>query len=103
MIVIIDVVLSLATVAYMAVMATDQPSTTAQPRERLPVNGTSPNDEGGFTTEWNEEAQQRVEARRARVQSAAQDGVRNPQYQQQITTENVDEDDDESKFTKIIV
>jgi len=85
-----------STVAYVAVMATDQPSATSQPRERLSANGTSPGDEGGFTSEWSEEAQQRVEARRARVQAAVQDTGRNPQYQQQqITTEDIDEDDDE--------
>merc|ERR1712071_744747 len=65
-----------STVAYMAVMATDQPSTTIEPRQRLPGNGPSPADEGGFSSEWNEEAQQRVEARRARVQAAAQDDGR---------------------------
>lgn len=84
-----------STVAYMAVMATDQPSTTIEPRQRLPGNGPSPADEGGFSSEWNEEAQQRVEARRARVQAAAQDGGRNPQHQQQqITAEDIDEDDE---------
>merc|ERR1712071_73611 len=84
-----------STVAYMAVMATDQPSSTTQPREsRASGNGTSPaSDEAGFTTDWSQEAQERVEARRARVQVTVQEGGRNPQYQQQITTEDIDEDE----------
>ena len=87
----------------MAVMATDQPSTTIEPRQRLPGNGPSPADEGGFSSEWNEEAQQRVEARRARVQAAAQDGGRNLQHQQQqITAEDIDEDD-ESKLNNLLM
>merc|ERR1712071_428491 len=71
-----------STVAYMAVMATDQPSSTTQPREsRASGNGTSPaSDEAGFTTDWSQEAQERVEARRARVQ---------------VTAEDIDEDEDE--------
>lgn len=81
-----------ATVAYMAVMATDQPSSTAS--NVVTTNGSRSPTEGGFTPNWNEEAEQRVEARRNRVQTAA---AQNSRPTAQPTTEEIEDDDEERK------
>ena len=83
----------------MAVMATDQPSTSGT-EGRAVSNGTSPTDEGGFTTEWSQTAEQRVAARRNRIQATANENMSNPQPQA-ITAEEVEDDDEESRFFSI--
>ena len=84
-----------STVAYMAVMATDQqqapPSTTN--------NGSRSPSDGGFTPGWSQEAEQRVEARRGRVQqqAAAADAnaTRPPAQVSQPATDDAEDDDEE--------
>lgn len=82
-----------STVAYMAVLATDQ----QQPATTNSTNGTtsSPTD-GGFTPGWDQEAERRVEARRTRIQ-AANETSRPVQATTQPIAEEVDDDDEERK------
>ena len=79
---------------YVAVMATDQPSTS---NNETSANGSRSPTEGGFTPGWSQEAEQRVEARRTRVQIAA---TENPRPQPQPVTEEVDDDEEEREFIK---
>lgn len=85
----------------MAVMATDQVNTNTGNSDATANGSTSPT-EGGFTPEWNQEAPQRVEARRHRVRAAAATPENNaraqPQPQQAPVSEEIDEDDEESMF-----
>ncbi len=88
----------LATVAYMAIMATDQSSTSnSTSNNETAANGQRSPTEGGFTPAWSQEAEQRTEARRHRVQAAAAEAPR-AAPQPQPVTEEIDDDEEESKF-----
>lgn len=86
----------LATVAYpyVAVMATDQTSTSSN--NEASANGSRSPTEGGFTPAWSQEAEQRVEARRNRVQVASAENPRT-HPQPQPVAEEIDDDDEERK------
>lgn len=85
----------LATVAYIAVMATDQLPTS---NNEASANGSRSPTEGGFTPAWNQEAEQRTEARRNRIQAATTDVHRAPPQPQPIT-EEIEDDEEESELT----
>lgn len=75
---------------YVAVLAADQATGNNQTTAN---GGTSPTD-GGFTPGWDQEAEQRVQARRTRVQAAA--APENPRPPPtQVQQDEVDEDDEE--------
>ncbi len=79
---------------YVAVMATDQSSNS---NNETNANGSRSPTEGGFTPDWSQEAEQRIEARRTRVQVAATENSR-PPPQHQPVTEEIDDDDEEREF-----
>lgn len=81
---------------YVAVLAADQ---TPGNNETTVNGGTSPTD-GGFTPGWDQEAEQRVQARRTRVQAVAatENPARPPTTQAQQNIDEVDEDDEERKL-----
>ncbi|KAI9555810.1 putative protease presenilin [Daphnia sinensis] len=85
-----------STVAYIAVMATDQLPTS---NNEASTNGSRSPTEGGFTPAWNQEAEQRTEARRNRIQAAATDVHRAPPQPQPVTEEI--EDDEEERGIKL--
>ncbi|XP_059352217.1 presenilin homolog [Daphnia carinata] len=85
-----------STVAYIAVMATDQLPTS---NNEASANGSRSPTEGGFTPTWNQEAEQRTEARRNRIQAAATDVHRAPPQPQPVTEEI--EDDEEERGIKL--
>uniref|UniRef100_A0A0P6ET68 Putative Presenilin-2 CTF subunit n=1 Tax=Daphnia magna TaxID=35525 RepID=A0A0P6ET68_9CRUS len=85
-----------STVAYIAVMATDQLPTS---NNEASANGSRSPTEGGFTPAWNQEAEQRTEARRNRIQAATTDVHRAPPQPQPITEEI--EDDEEERGIKL--
>lgn len=76
----------------MSVLAADQAPATGSNNEAATGNG-SPTD-GGFTPGWDQEAEQRVQARRPRVQAAATENPR-PPTQPQSNADEIDEDDEE--------
>jgi len=78
----------------MAIMATDQSSTS---NNETAANGPSSPTEGGFTPAWSQEAEQRTEARRTRVQAAAAEAPRAPPQSHPVT-EEIDDDEEESEF-----
>ena len=71
-------------------MATDQPSSSGN--NEVTANGSRSPTEGGFSPNWTEEAEQRVEARRTRVQATANQNSRPPP---QPVTEEIEDDDEE--------
>ncbi|XP_046652470.1 presenilin-1-like [Daphnia pulicaria] len=84
-----------STVAYMAVMATDQSSTSnSTSNNETAANGPRSPTDGGFTPAWSQEAEQRTEARRHRVQAAATEAPR-AAPQPQPVTEEIDDDEEE--------
>lgn len=83
----------------MAVMATDQPSSTNTSNEASANGSRSPTD-GGFTPGWSQEAEQRVEARRSRVQAVGAEHPRVPPQPHPVA-EEVDDDDEERKLKMI--
>jgi hypothetical protein len=78
------------------VLAADQ---TPGNNETTVNGGTSPTD-GGFTPGWDQEAEQRVQARRTRVQAVAatENPARPPTTQAHQNIDEVDEDDEERKL-----
>ena len=81
----------------MAVMATDQ-SSASNNETSTAANGSRSPTEGGFSPGWNQEAEQRTEARRQRVHITSEENrsraASQPQVQQPVT-EEVDDDDEE--------
>ena len=83
---------------YVAVLAADQATGNNQTTAN---GGTSPTD-GGFTPGWDQEAEQRVQARRTRVQAAA--APENPRPPPtQVQQDEVDEDDEERKSSQSLI
>lgn len=80
-------------------MATDQssPNNSTTNNETV-VNGSRSPTEGGFTPAWSQEAEQRIEARRNRVQAAAAEAPRVPPQPHPVT-EEIDDDEEESEFS----
>lgn len=76
-------------------MATDQSSTS---NNEASANGSRSPTEGGFTRAWNQEAEQRTEARRNRIQAAATDAHIAPPQPQPVA-EEIEDDEEESEFT----
>ena len=84
-------------------MATDQSSTSNSTSNNETVaNGSRSPTEGGFTPAWSQEAEQRIEARRTRVQAAAAEAPRVPPQSHSVT-EEIDDDEEEREFLILIL
>ena len=84
-------------------MATDQSSTSNSTSNNETVaNGSRSPTEGGFTPAWSQEAEQRIEARRTRVQAAAAEAPRVPPQSHPVT-EEIDDDEEEREFLILVL